>query len=91
MEEYGEILKRDFEHNEEEKDERIKELIKILIIVFPKEKIEFIKVDSDDDKVLEGAVEANADFIVSYDHHLLDLEKFREIIILKPEETLRKI
>lgn len=39
--------------------------------------------DDADNRVLECAVESNADFIVSGDHHLLDLKSYRGIRILK--------
>jgi len=47
--------------------------------------------DRDDEKVLECAVAADADIIVSGDHHLLDLVSFRGIHILSPEETVDHI
>ena len=47
-----------------------------------------IKDDPDDDVVLATALEGNADYIVSGDHHLLDLGDFRGIKIVKPIEFL---
>lgn len=91
LEEYAKVLIRDFSLSEKEKDKRIKKALEFLTVVFPKEKIEFVKADPDDDKVLEGAIEADANFIVSYDRHLLDLKIFRNITIIKPEELLRKL
>jgi len=39
-------------------------------------------------KFLEAGVEANADYIVSQDNHLLKLKEFQGIRIVKPEEFL---
>ena len=89
LDEYKAVLKRDFNHSEEESDERLKLLMGILTIVFPKEKIRAVEKDPDDNKVLEGALAARADFVISYDHHLLDLGSFRGIRIITPEELLK--
>lgn len=71
---------------------RINALYKILnkaIIVEPKEKINIIIKDPDDNKFLEAAVEAQANYIISNDRkHLLVLKKFRNIPIIKPERFL---
>ena len=45
-------------------------------------------VSFDDNKFLEAGVEANADYIVSQDNHLLKLKEFQGIRIVKPEEFL---
>ncbi len=82
------VLMRDFGLSEEEIDVRLKKLLELLVIVSPSESLLVVKEDPDDDRVLEGAIEAKADFIVSYDNHLLKLKSFRSIRIVKPEEVL---
>lgn len=47
--------------------------------------------DPDDDQVLACALAANADFIVSGDHHLLDLGIFADIPIVTVSEVSRLI
>lgn len=42
--------------------------------------------DEEDNKILEAAVAANADYIITSDRHLLDLVKFRKIKIVRPSE-----
>jgi uncharacterized protein len=44
--------------------------------------------DPDDDKVLECALTARADYIVSGDRHLLDMHPFRRMPILRPRAFL---
>ena len=44
--------------------------------------------DPDDNRVLECAIEAKATFIVTGDHHLLDLDPYRGIAILSPRDFL---
>lgn len=44
--------------------------------------------DDADNRILECAVEGRANFIVSGDHHLLELQSFRGIRILRARELL---
>lgn len=58
-------------------------------LIFPEERITGGSSDPFDDMVLEGAVAAGADFLVSGDKkHLLQLEEFRGIPIISPSEFL---
>ena len=45
--------------------------------------------DADDNRVLECALEGEARYIVSGDHHLLDMKRFRNIDIVTADEFLR--
>ena len=57
--------------------------------VMPAEKIDFIKNDPGDNKILECAVAAHADLIISMDKkHLLKLKQFRGIGIVHPQDFL---
>jgi putative PIN family toxin of toxin-antitoxin system len=56
-------------------------ILSISQVVEPRIKIKFIKEDPDDDRILECAVEGKADFIVTGDRHLLQIEEFRGIKI----------
>jgi len=47
--------------------------------------------DPDDNKFLECAVEADVDFIISGDEHLLKLKEFKGIQIVTPAEFLRTV
>jgi len=49
------------------------------------EKINAVKADPDDNKILECAVAAEADLIVTMDKHLLKLKTFRRIGIVHPK------
>jgi len=57
-------------------------------IVKPKERLAVIKKDPEDNRVLECAVESQADYIVSGDLHLLEIEEFQGTKILMPGEFL---
>src|SRR3989344_4357933 len=47
---------------------------------------EIIEVVQDDNKVIECAVASSSDYIITYDKHLLEIGKFRDIHIIKPEQ-----
>ncbi len=57
--------------------------------IIPIEKINITKEDPDDNKIIECAVTAKANYIITYDKHLLKIKKFRNILIIKPEEVLK--
>lgn len=61
-------------------------------LVFPVERASSATPDPDDDMILECALAAEADFIVSGDKkHLLALREFQGIPIVSPADFLRRI
>ncbi len=52
-------------------------------------KIKAVKDDPDDNKFLECAITANADYIISGDPHLLNIKEFRGIKIVSPAQFIR--
>lgn len=68
----------------------IKKIISIATMIVPKEKLDIIKDDPDDNKVLECAMAGNADCIVTNDNHLLKMRKYKNIPIITTEEFLEK-
>jgi uncharacterized protein len=67
----------------------VEELSALCTIVSPVERISVVSADPDDDCVLECALEARADIIVSGDAHLLELGRHEGIRVLSPSEFLR--
>lgn len=69
---------------------REKEVLRIFAVnsmrVEPKVKLHIINEDEEDNKILECAIEARADIIVSGDKHLLNLDKFKKTRILTPKK-----
>ncbi len=66
----------------------VAKLIRTTRIVEPKEKIEAVAADKDDNKIIEAALEGKARFILTYDRHLLKLGSYEEIRIITPEDFL---
>ena len=69
----------------------IEELHDLCEVVKPKERLRAVTVDADDNAVLECAVAAKADLVVSGDSHLLDLREWRHIRVVTPAVALKEI
>jgi len=57
--------------------------------VDPAESLDVVPNDPDDNRILEGAIAARSNFIVSGDDHLLRLGAFRGIRIMKVAEFMQ--
>ena len=54
----------------------------------PIERVNIVKNDSEDNKFIECALVAKADFIISGDTHLKDIKRFRNMKIFSPKDFL---
>ena len=90
LDETSEVLERDFEYSKNEANNIIKKILLFAKLIEPKQKINVIKDDPDDNKVIECAIESSSDYIVTYDRHLLKLKDYKGIKIMKPEEILKE-
>lgn len=66
-------------------DELIQHLEQAVLIVKPRRKLQVIKADPEDNKILECAVEAKANLIISMDKHLIKLKSYGTIGIVHPK------
>jgi len=60
-------------------------------VVKPMIKLEVVKADADDDRILECAVEAGSEFIISHDNHLLKLKSYEGIEVIKAGAFLHRL
>ena len=90
LDETSEVLERDFEYSKSEAKNIIEKILLFAKLIEPKQKVEIIKDDPDDNKVIECAIESSSDYIITYDRHLLKLKKYKGIKIVKPEEILKE-
>ncbi len=67
----------------------VEELSTLCTIVSPSERINIVTADPDDNRILECALEARAEIVVSGDAHLLELAVHEGIRILNPSEFLQ--
>ena len=90
LDETAEVLERDFEYNKDEIKNIIKKILLFTKLVEPKQKVDVIKDDPDDNKVIACAIESSSEYIITYDKHLLKLKEYKGIKIAKPEEILKE-
>jgi putative PIN family toxin of toxin-antitoxin system len=69
----------------------IKRLKRVATVVRPQLTLEVIQEDPVDNRVLECAVAGGASYIVTGNDHLVKIKKYKEIVILKPAESLALI
>ena len=69
----------------------VRELEAVSELVFPTRKIAAVKADPYDNLILECAVKAGVDYVVSGDNHLLELRRFEGIPILSPAQFLKVV
>lgn len=72
----------------EEVDSVLADLLRFAVLVEPRERIEVVVADPDDNKFLGCAIAGGADYIVSGDAHLVEMEEYRGIQILTSAEFL---
>jgi putative PIN family toxin of toxin-antitoxin system len=90
--ELKDVLTRDrLPFTDEHVDELVTKILSISRVIRPEIDLDVIEDDPDDDKILECAVSGDADYIVSGDSHLLDLEQDADIQIYSPAEFLQKL
>ena len=83
------VLERKFSVPEDRRGDYLRNIILASRLVFPTSRIEAIKSDITDNRILECAVDGGADFIISGDGHLLSLEAYEGIEILNASTFLK--
>lgn len=81
------VLKTKFSWQDGEIADAVRTIGYCSTLIKPRAVIKEIE-DDPDNRVLECAVDGMSDFIVSGDHHLLELESYRGIRILKARDLL---
>lgn len=94
IEELEGVLKREkfckrLEGKEYTVDKAVSKIALIATLIKPTHKINVIKEDSEDNRVLECAVSAKVDVIISGDSHLLDLKDYSGIDIITASEFIK--
>ncbi len=89
--ELGRVLVEKFGWESGMAEEVVAQVIRIGLVVEPTERVHEIAADPADDRVLEAAVAANADAIVSGDRHLTRLKSLRGIPIRTAAELVAEL
>ena len=85
--EYRKVLKRDFEFTDEEIGEILGTVMKVINIIEPNEKVNIVKNDPDDNKIIECAIASKSQYLITYDKELLKIKEYQGIKIITPEES----
>lgn len=88
--EFGRVLSEKFGWAPEQAEQAVAQIVRIGDLVRPTSAIHVIREDPADDRVLEAALDGNADAIVSGDRHLLRLGAWRGIQIEKASAFLAR-
>lgn len=89
--EFQRVLKRDFGLTDEDVIYSMKEIFASMKIIAPAIKLDIIKEDPDDNKIVECAVASQSDFILSYNLHLLKLKEYAGIRVIRPDRFLSSL
>ena len=89
LDEFDRILREKFQHSRKEAAERVEVIRRMATVVKPTDKVDVIKEKADDNRILECAVAAEADYLVTGDKaHLLPVGTFRGTKIIPPARML---
>ena len=91
LEELVKVLKVDFEQPEEFIQRQLKLVADYSKVTTPKINVQAIKDDPKDDMVVECALSCTAQFIITWDNHLLKLKQFKDIKIATPKEFINSV
>jgi putative PIN family toxin of toxin-antitoxin system len=61
----------------------INDIRKVVVIVHPMQEVKAVR-DPDDNKILECALEAKAEVVISFDKDLLDMKEYKGIKMIHP-------
>ncbi len=89
LKEYQKILTRDFDFSEEKVLAMTEKVLSFVMLVIPKTKVDVVREDPSDNKIIECAIESNSAYIITYNKHLLNIKEYNSIKIVKPEEVIR--
>lgn len=87
LSELDRVLREKFRLTKKEAQDRVNAVSNIAHLVEPTERIQVVTAKDDDNRILECAIEAQADFLVTGDkEHLLPLGSLRDTRIISPSE-----
>ena len=88
--ELGRVLVDKFGWSVEHAEVAVAQIARVGTVVLPTERIDEITDDPADDRVLEAALTGDAELIVSGDRHLLRLDRWRGIQVVRPADFERR-
>ncbi len=89
LNELGTVLQRDFKASERSTEQIITNILKISRLIEVRTRVDAIKRDPEDNKILACAVESKSEYLVSGDVHLHELKEYKGIKIVTASEMLK--
>lgn len=80
-----------FDNTPREAEDSVAGLQRVATLASIAGKTGWVLADPDDDKFVEAAIQGNANFIVSGDHHLLSLGTVEGIPVLTPRQFMERL
>ncbi len=85
LDEFERIILRDFPEVSGRLPELMENIMAFSTITESSVSLDVVKADPEDNKIIECAVSSMADFIVTYDKHLLKIKEYDGVRIVTPE------
>jgi putative PIN family toxin of toxin-antitoxin system len=86
--EISEKLEKKFKWGKDQIVLTIKTVGKTAAVIIPKKRLNLVKKDKNDNKIIEAAIESEANYIITGDKHLLQIKKYQNIKIVSPTQFL---
>jgi putative PIN family toxin of toxin-antitoxin system len=84
IKEYNLVVERQVKNNIDKKN--LEKFISQVEVVPVTHHVKAVRYDPEDDKFINTALSVNANYIISSDNHLLDLQEYNNIKILSPKD-----
>lgn len=91
MAEFKKVVQRDYQVPLERTEQMVDVFLQFLRLVEPDFKLDVVKADEADNRVLECANYSNAEYLVSWDPHLTSLKHFKSTVIMNPGKLLAEL
>ena len=85
------VLKRDFGEPDELIQRQTGLVFEYTNVIVVGKKVNVVKADPDDNKILECAIACGADYIVTGDNHLLDIKEYKRVKIVNAQKFVEII
>ena len=91
LSEYQRVLKRDFGFSTEDIIRILEKVLLFSKLAEPEAVVDIVKRDPTDNRIIECALSCSADFIATYDRHLLEVVRYGGVKIAKPEAISKEL
>ncbi len=91
LKELEKVLRRDFKEDEDFIKDQTDLILEYAEVIKTTSKMDVVKDDPDDNKIVGCAVDSKSDYIITGDPHLLKLKEFKGIKIINSREFIEMV